>query len=68
LYINVLKVPLINVYSTFAHVSNGKFTSQIQLLYWKENNGWFACKTGFTHVDVLLNIAPHENQPQHAFW
>jgi len=51
------------VYSTFAYVPNGKFT--LASMYWKENNGWFVCKNGFTqswHVDELLKIAPHDNQ------
>jgi len=42
------------------------------LIYRKENNGRFACKTGYMqswdclcwHVDVLLK---HNNQLQHAF-
>jgi len=34
-------------------------------IVWNAHNTVFGSNT---HVDVLLKIAPHDNQPQHAFW
>jgi len=34
-------------------------------MYWKEKNGRFACKIGFTRVDMLLQIA-HRITPNNS--